>query len=129
MTTDQEWVNPFSIIGDMVRHCYGNLEGWNVVGTLHWSGSDIRTSKPAKVTRRVAPVTGVAYVDGAQTIIPTYVAESETPKSNGACHTREYVTDHEFVATGWYVEFHYPDQRAGVGQHRKFIPFTTDHKE
>lgn len=57
---------------------------------------------------------------GPQTVIPTYVALSKKPASNGACHTADVS---EIDAAGWYVEYHYPDQRPGVGQHRRFIPF------
>lgn len=76
---------------------------------------------------KIAPVVGVAFTWGEQTIVPTYVAVSERPTSNGACVTEAQKSPGEFRAAGWYVEFRYP--RTGdhnvdtYNQYRGFIPF------
>lgn len=79
----------------------------------------------AKDTRAATPMKGKPYTIGAQTITPTYVAESEAPKGDGSCLTHDYATDKPIKAAGWYVEFRY-DTDGGhpeSGQHRGFIPF------
>ena len=68
------------------------------------------------------PTVGREFVWGDQTIVPSYVRESESPREDGACVTD--LAGGDFKPRGWYVEYHYPDDHLS---HRGFVPF--DHKE
>jgi hypothetical protein len=75
--------------------------------------------------RRETPTVGVPYTIGAETLIPTYVKESEAPRKDGGCLTHDYTrapgnVARSINAAGWYVEFHYPDATIA---HRRFISF------
>lgn len=68
-----------------------------------------------------APCRGIPFQIGEETIVPTYVHESEAPTAAGACVTADYTRPRsEFVPAGWYVEFHYVGQ---TESYRRFIPF------
>lgn len=66
------------------------------------------------------PTVGQPFEWDRQTLIPTYVRESERPTARGECLTADYCTDRPIVAAGWYVEWHYVDDHIG---YRSFIPF------
>lgn len=72
-------------------------------------------------TNRQAPRIGEPYELGAETIVPTYVHESEAPRSDGSCVTVDFTRDpSEFTPAGWYVECHYVGH---TQNHRRFVPF------
>jgi hypothetical protein len=71
------------------------------------------------------PTVGEPFTWGEQTIIPSYVRESESPRADGGCVTANLTRDGEIDAAGWYVEFTYTTG----GQHRAYIPFDTTNEE
>lgn len=77
-----------------------------------------------QLCNRSAPIVGEPYEIGAETIVPTYVRESESPTSNGGCTTADLSDPTTFLPAGWYVEFHY--QWAADQCYRRYISFTDE---
>lgn len=72
------------------------------------------------ITRENPPVVGEPFVIGEETLIPTYVRESEKPLPGGACITLSLkAAGTTFEPAGWYIEFRYPTP--GSQHYRRFI--------